>query len=209
MIVLANKIIGIIKAIRQFISLLLISFILISCGQTSQNVHVRTLSAEEYYPIALKIGQEWKSDAYLESIDSDFITEEEIEKQLEIYFSFESPTNDFQSLLIKFTEDLNEPKIQVVEHSNPISVRNPIELKDWPVNNIKALQVAQDNGGNEFLSKYDSETANLFIRLEERRPIMPGVLPRWRVSYANFDAGKGVDISIDPLTGEVIETKWQ
>jgi hypothetical protein len=198
-----------IRTILKLGVILLAFFTLTNCTQTPQQGRLRTLSAREFYPVALKIAQEWKSDAYLAGIQVDFLPEDEFKKQLSMSFSFESPNDDQQSLLIFFREDTDEPEVKIIHHPVPISVRNPITSEDWPVDSVKALAISQDNGGNEFLTKYDPEMAHLFLSLEERRPIVPEASLQWKASYSNLSTGEYVRVILDPQTGKVIEVEWQ
>jgi hypothetical protein len=191
--------------IRTILKLGGILFTLTNCTQTPQQVHLRTLSAQEFYPLALEIAQEWKPDAYLADIEVDFLPEEDHERRLSMSFGFESPSDDRHSVLIFFREDTDEPEVEIIDHPNPIAVRNPISSEDWPVDSVEALAISQANGGNEFVTKYDPEMTYLFLRLEERRPIVPGVGLRWRVSYSNLGTGEYIRVMLDPQTGEVIE----
>jgi len=124
-------------------------------------------------------------------------------------FGFESPSDDHHSLLIYFREDTDVPEREIVDHPIPISVRNPINPEDWLIDSVKALAIAQDNGLNKSMAKYDSETASLFLALEERRPIVPGALLQWRASYLDLGTLEGIDVMLDPQTGEVIEVERQ
>lgn len=198
-----------IRTILNWGVILLAFFTLTNCTQIPEQGGLRTLSAREFYPMALKIAQEWKSDAYLAGIQADFLPENEFKKQLSMSFSFESPNDDRHSLLVSFKEDTDEPQVKIVDHPVPISVRNPISSEDWPVDSMKALAISQNNGGKEFLTKYDSEATHLFLSLEERRPIVPGAHLQWRVSYSNLGTGEYVRVMLDPQTGEVIEVERQ
>jgi hypothetical protein len=189
------------------IVLLLLSTVT-NCGQIHQQVQLRTLSAREYYPQALEKAQQWKPDAYLADISVDVLSEEDSTRRLLLFFGFESPSDDRHSLLITFQEGVDEPKVKNIYREIPISVHNPINSEDWPVDSLKALAIAQGNGGDEFLAKHDPKTALMTLYLE-RLPKVPGARLQWRASFWDLATSEKVRIMLDPRTGEVIEVDRQ
>jgi hypothetical protein len=189
------------------IVLLLLSTVT-NCGQIHQKVRLRTLSAREYYPHALEKAQQWKPDAYLDRIRVDVLSEENFTRRLGMSFGFQSPNDDHHSLLIFFREDSDEPEVEIVYQEIPISVHNPINSEDWPVDSLKALAIAQGNGGDEFLAKHDPKTALMTLYLE-RLPKVPGARLQWRASFWDLATSEKVRIMLDPRTGEVIEVDRQ
>lgn len=187
---------------------LLLLFTMANCGQTHQQVRLRTLSAREFYPLALEKAQQWKPDAYLDRIRVDVLSEETFTRRLEMSFGFESPNDDHHGLLIFFSEDSDEPEVEIVYQEIPISVHNPISSEDWPVDSLKALAIAQGNGGDEFLAKHDPKTALMTLYLE-RLPKVPGARLLWRASFWDLVASEKVWVMLDPQTGEVVEVEWQ
>jgi hypothetical protein len=192
--------------ILRWVIILFLLFTITGCQQTPQRPHLRALSARDYYPIALEKARQWRPDAYLSDISVDVLAEEEIERSLRVTFGFESPSDDRHSLLIFFREDSDEPQLERVEHRTPISVRNPISSEDWPVDSVKALAIALDNGGSEFLTKHDPEMMNLYL---ERLPTVPGARLKWRASFWDWSPDELIWIMIDPRTGDVIEVERQ
>ncbi len=190
----------------NIVVVLFLFFTLTNCTQRPpQPVQLRTLSAREYYLIALEKAQQWKPDAFLTNISVRVLSETDFERQPSMSFVFQSPSDDHNSLLIFFGEDADVLKEEISYREDPISVRYPINSEDWSLDSMNVLRIAQKNGGNEFLNKHDPETAVMSLYLE-RRPT--GAHPKWRASYLDLGDSERVDIDIDPQTGEVIEVKW-
>lgn len=194
------------RTILVSVVLLLMLFTLTNCERPAQQVPLRTLSARELYPRAMERAQQWKPDAYLADIRVDVLSEEDFNRQLGMSFGFESPSDDRQSLLIFYREDSDKLEAEIVDHEIPIQVRNPVALEDWPVDSLKALEIAQDNGGNEFLAGHDPDLMTLYL---ERVQNVPGADLQWRVSFWDWSTQEILWVMLDPQTGQVIEVERQ
>jgi len=186
---------------------LLMLFTLTNCEQAPQQVRLRTLSAREFYPLALKRAQQWKPDAYLTRVNADILLEKDPE-HLRLSFYFESPSDDHHSLRVAFWEGSSVPETESIYHQFPIEVRNPIKSEDWPLDSVDVLPIIQENGGDEFLAEHDPELVNMTLHLE-RRPTVPGARLAWRGSYMDYWVTQdGLYIKLNPETGELIEVEW-
>ncbi len=122
---------------------------LTSCQERGyQKVQLRTRPVRPFYPLALKKAQQWKPDAYLDSISVDALPRDDYSRPILLFFGFESPSDDRHSLLIIFQNDVDEPKVEHVYHEVAISARNPINIEDWSLDSTDVLAIAQDNGGD-------------------------------------------------------------
>jgi hypothetical protein len=176
-----------------------------SVPQTSAPVEARTLSAKEFYPLAVEQARQWKSDVYLVSVTVDFRHEED-SAPLSLSYGFESSSDDRHSLLITFREGSEEPQVKSIYHQIPIEVRNSIDIDAWPLDSIDILSIAQENGGRLFLLRHRSKS--LFTRLFLKPELnVPEARLVWRASYSDLVTKDRLDIIIDPLIGEILEIK--
>jgi hypothetical protein len=195
-----------VKTTLGIVAVLLLLVTLANCQQTYHQIQLRTRSARDLYPAALKKAHGWRSDAYLQYIDVDILPRDDYTHPVLVCFHFESPSDGHYSLSITFQGDLDEPEIKQFFHETALSVHNPIKSEDWSLDSTDILPIVQDNGGNEFLARHNSETTLMVLYLE-RQPIAPGALLKWRASYFDKVTGDGLTVTLDPQTGKVIGTE--
>jgi hypothetical protein len=191
----------------NLVIILLLVLTLPGCKQASVSqtslVRVRTLSAREFYPLAVKRARQWKSDAYLEWVTVGFRREED-SRHLSLSYGFESPGDDRYSLLITFREGSEEPQVENIYHQVPIEVRNSIDIDAWPLDSVDVLPIAQGNGGREFLVRHRSKSVVTYLDLKPELNV-PGARLVWRAGYLDLVTRDSLDIIVDPLTGEILE----
>jgi hypothetical protein len=89
-------------------------------------------------------------------------------------------------------------------HKLPISVHNPIDSEDWPLDSLDVLPIALANGGDQFLAKHDPKMGSITLYLQPV-PQVPDMRPRWRTTF--WDLEETVHIIVDPQTGEIVEVE--
>ncbi|MBN1450710.1 MAG: PepSY domain-containing protein [Anaerolineales bacterium] len=158
----------------------------------------QALSAKGYYDEALAIAQEWQADAYLQFADLTVRSEDGMPHKLWLSFIFYSVDLHNEALLVFFVE--GSPVESKIVRSGS-GDRREIEEKDWALDGIEALKIAQGQGGNEYMSKYSGVEIKLF--LEHQKGIPESSLVVWRVSYLRPEGV--LYIVVDAVSGEVVE----
>lgn len=177
-----------------------------ACSQTESVADLRTLSAQDMYPLALEQAQQWKPDVYLDSIDVQVVPSLDTSVSIMIAFGFESPSEEYHSLLVFYRESSGEFENRVVEHTSPIEIRTPIEPDDWLIDSLEALSISQVQGGNEYLVSHDLNNTRMALYLQRQPRDAP---LRWRASYSDLDGNEYIRIRMDPKTGKVMEIEKQ
>jgi hypothetical protein len=159
------------------------------------------------YPESLRLAQEWKTDAYLVSAETDFARGGGDGRDLYYNFVFRSHSSPLMQMLLSYDStkgSLREKLFAVPADSTEPNVE--ISDTDWPIDSVEALQVAQAHGGSEFLTRhYSSNNLSLLLRLEKRAE---GEQSRtvWLVSYYDQPAAEVLRVVVDASTGDVVET---
>ena len=192
------------KIVLMLVVMWFLLFALAGCERTSEPLALRTLSAREFYPLAVDYAQNWKSDAHLKHISVTFVVKESSRHVL-LFYDFESPSDDRHSLQVTFQEGSTEPEVETIDHSIPIQVYNPISREAWSLDSVDILSIAQKNGGDKFLMRYEPESTLTSLELEHQAPLVPGSRLVWRASYLDMMTRDTLDITINPDTGEIIE----
>jgi hypothetical protein len=165
---------------------------------------VRTQSMQSLYPEALRLAQEWKTDAYLVRAETDFTLDDD-SRDLYYNFVFRSRSSPFMAMLLSYDSTRGSLREKLL----PVPTNNTgrdLEIldTDWSIDSVEALQVAQAHGGSEFLTKHSSSNLSLLLRLEKR---LEGEQSKtvWLVSYYDQFAIEVLRVVVDASTGGVVE----
>lgn len=185
--------------------LLLLSLILSGCKgkATVSTIDFQVLSVREYYDDALAVAREWQSDAYLQSAAA--ITRQLYDSRppLRLSYSFLSRSVRSEALLVYIRENLTIDS-EVVNMGGSAEDHREIQPEQWTLDGVDAIQIAQEAGGNEYISRYDPVEVTAF--LEYRRRVGANTVI-WRVSYLRPDGAGSIYIEVDAITGEVLELR--
>jgi hypothetical protein len=185
---------------------LLLLLTLANCQHTYYQTPLRTRSARTLYPAALRKALGWRPDAYLESIVVDVLPRDDDSQRVQLRFHFQSPSDDRYSLSVSFQGDSDEMKIKQYSHEMAISVHNPINSEDWPLDSVDVLPIAQANGGDEFLAGRNLEVMLMSLHLQ-RWSSAPGVLLQWRAIYFDSLTDDRLDVMVNSQTGKITGTE--
>jgi hypothetical protein len=159
---------------------------------------------QSLYPEALQLAQEWKTDAYLVSAETDFAFGDD-GRDLYYNFLFRSHSSPLMQILLSYestTGSIREKLLAAPENST----EQDLEILDtaWPIDSVEALQIAQAHGGSEFLAEHSSSNLSLLMRLEKR---LEGdeLKTIWFVSYYDQLAIEVLRVVVDASTGDVVE----
>ena len=116
--------------------------------------------------------------------------------------SFNSPTEQFQSLLV-FLQENGTVNTEIIPHTVPVVQVEPIEANNWKLDSQEALEIALDEEGIRFLEEHPgagcSSLTLVRIGLEPGSPVV------WRLVLSDcLGPGVGQTTEIDATTGEVL-----
>ncbi|MBU0491426.1 MAG: hypothetical protein KKA73_02690 [Chloroflexi bacterium] len=197
--------------ISRLVSTVILAVLVIAlwaCTISSEDIptiSAKVLSAGDAYPLAWTEVQKWRSDAYLINIEA-AVHYAEDPSPLYIFFDFDALNDPAIWLSVKCWKGENgfEARSETGQYTDPVLDRMPIHREDWILDSQEALDIAQNNGGNEFMyRRLDTKHfPSYFLKLERNLPPHLGDVI-WRATYSDFDAKEGLDILIDANTGEV------
>ena len=185
------------SAVRRTLASSLLLAVLASCkGQQSLPV----VSLREELPRLEEAARLWNSAAYL--ADAELPIPGGEHGPWLVSASFNSPTEQYQSLLVFLRED-GTIDTEIIPHTVPVVQVEPIEANDWEVDSQEALDIALDEEGMQFLEEHPgagcSSLALVRIGLEPDSPVV------WRLVLSDcLDSWVGQTTEIDATTGEVI-----
>jgi hypothetical protein len=157
-------------------------------------------SVQERLPALAEAGTAWRPDAYLARV-SVRLTDDGYASHL-IWASFNSPTEEFESIAAKVLPDGTisvEPFVQTV----PVVQVDPITEDLWQLDSQEALAIALDDEGLRFLEgPSGTECSSLVLERQGFEPNLPVV---WRLILSDCEEPLiGQTTVIDAMTGEVI-----
>ena len=181
--------------------------LLLGCnpGASGEPVTVHTLSVRTLYPEALQIATTWKPDAYLIGASAYFAIDYPDCSPPSVRFSFYAPSAPYFFLRVQYNSEAQAFEEEAVSSGGSIdSVRYPQILDtDWAVDSTEALEIAQANGGAEFLAGRSSHyLCGSSVELEKKM-IEGQWVTRWCAGYFDVTTPKSLFVHIDALSGEV------
>jgi hypothetical protein len=156
----------------------------------------------EHYQELMEEAKLWRKDAYLESAEFNFEAND-----MTIYAAFQSPSDDYESLLVVYDPKTNIISKEVFTQESPILFHVPIEESDWKLDSVEAI--------NSFLSFEDiqkiwepsSQQCN-YLKLRHFYVNEQWVLA-WVLTIADcLSLGKYYFFYLDPISGERLELKY-
>ena len=181
------------------------SLILSGCipRATVPAVDIQILSLREHYDDALTVAREWQSDAYLQSANAIARLSNDSHPPLRLSYSFLSQSKRSQSLLVFIREDSTVDS-EVVSLGGSVEDRREIQSDQWKLDSMDAVRLAQEAGGNEYISRYGPVrmTAFLEYRKQESADIVI-----WRVSFLRLEAAENFVFELDAINGDVLELR--
>jgi len=111
--------------------------ILCSCSSRSQEpVSIEIPSARENYGALLDIAKVWRNDAYLS-----WYSLSHREYGWKLSATFQSPSEDFESLLVNVDPKSNIAQKTIVQHDIPIKHQLKILQADWRIDSVEAMEI--------------------------------------------------------------------
>ena len=159
---------------------------------------------------AIEEARKWKADAYLSSVSVHTLALDSPTRTAyadTLSFTFESRSDPQHSYGVGFLLD-DRTELLEASSSRPYLDFVPIEPTDWAIDSTDAWRIAQENGGNEFLRKNQTEFLSTFLSLERRNPPRSGSV-LWYVAYTNHATGKHLYFLIDAKTGVVVNKEME
>lgn len=191
------------KAPICFITMI-IPFLFLLCGcqveMQSYGMSAYTISAKRLYPEALAIAREQDPSAFLAYVDVDFRTMED-NRPLRIAYTFETQSTPPVWCRVEFT-DGKDPGLIVSSHEYPYEAS--ITDQDWLLDSTEALEIAQENGGREFLLRWKPQITALRLQRASSEHVVSGNPPvEWCVVYAVFMSRQRLTVCINAASGQV------
>ncbi len=185
--------------------LFLLSLLLPGCTgrATVSAIDIQVLSAREYYDEVLAIAREWQPDAYLQFANANVIQPYYSRRPLRLSYSFLSKSERSKALLVWIHEDLTIES-EVVYIGGSAEGRQEIQSEQWVLDDMDAIQIAQEAGGNEYINKYRSVEITAYLEYRKRGNDDTVI---WRVSYLRPEGDGSIHIEVDAITGEVLEIR--
>lgn len=197
------------KKVSQIIIFCVLIIIQVSCTQNNFDPSkFRVLSTQSYYIEAEALAKQWKIDAYVESIYASFALHND-NTPLSISYSFRSKTEPSKWFSVTFFETQSEIKTETssgdyLEGNNrPLTLE--INFENINVDSLDALILAFESGGKEFINRNHGVDDYSFIKLEQKSPALGQGPLEWVVSFS-ANTYKVVSITIDPVTGDILDT---
>lgn len=165
-----------------------------------------TISAKGVWPQAVTQAQDWRHDAYVAnlSINFDFTDGEGAFDTID--FSFESPSDDEESLWVICDYSQCASEVLKQNETYPERRTDPIEVDDFTLEGREALEISLAHGGYSYISVMQQRCIPTFAMLTRMDPPYTGEL-YWRASYLDTATRQHLDVIIDANTGEVVEVK--
>jgi hypothetical protein len=163
------------------------------------------VSAAEHYDEALSGATEWQPDAYLTSIVGSSNSRSVERDYALLVYTFHSSIDQTSffvaSLLGDAWTSYSEPLGRMAV--NPA----PIAREEWILDSLDACEVAQDNGGRDFLARYADSYVSMVVQLDRFEVSGIEDVLVWRLSYnvKPYSPGGYLEVFIDPKTGSVLE----
>lgn len=181
-------------------------FLLLASGcqvQTeSYGMRAYTMSAKRLYPEALAIARQQDAGAYLAYVDVDFRMVGD-DRPLKIRFTFETRAAPPSWCYVEFT-DGKDPTLATSSHEYQYPHEMSIADRDWLLDSPQALDIAQQNGGREFLLRWKPEITALTLRRASLGQGTSGNPPvEWCVVYAGFMRQQRLTVCVDAVSGQI------
>lgn len=178
---------------------ILLTFMLAACSRsTGPSVTVHSLRGS--LAELTRVGQAWRTDAYLETAGVRLIGEST--PSYLISAKFNSPSDEFESIAVRLLPD-GSISTKTYEQSVSVIQTDPINDDDWQLDSPEALLAALDDEGIQFLETLDGTfCSSMFL---ERLNLAPGSPVVWRVLISECESPlTGQTTVIDATTGELI-----
>ena len=163
--------------------------------------HVKTLEQQ-----AREDAKKWQPDAILVSVTVNaLVMGSATPFPMADLLSFEfrsnqdSHTSHIVGFLMNDTIKVREPPL-----TNPNFDYNPIEPTDWVLDSTDAWQIAQQNGGSDFLKRNELSGARVVLKLGRSLPPRNGDV-LWYVAYGAQQGRDSLQMYIDAKTGAIIQ----
>jgi Tol biopolymer transport system component len=166
------------------------------------DLHV--LSAADYYSEALERAMDWKADARLISIGGGVGSSTSAGDGPSISFYFDAPSATDSMYEVRVTKDTWAPN--VIELGSDTALAPPIARDQWALDSVDAWNIAQANGGEEYLRHYQGPMTIMVLTLDYWTTRAGEEKLAWRVLY-DILYGPSLDMLIDPKTGDIIEVE--
>ena len=181
------------------IAVLLSLSMVVACNR-STDLPVTVESVKEMLPALAEAGTAWRPDAYLARASVRLI--DDGSASYLIWASFNSPTEEFESIAAKLLPDGTisvEPFVQTV----PVVQVDPITEDLWQLDSQEALEIALDDEGMRYLEgSSGTECSSLVL---ERLGFAPSAPVVWRLILSDCEHPANSQITvIDAMTGELI-----
>lgn len=162
---------------------------------------MEVLSVKNHYSDALAIAQDWQPDAYLGDA-STRVRFQDKPSRLCIDYTFYSAKVRREALLVWVCDD-STSHTMTVDMTRAIGERTEIENEEWVLDSTQALQIAFENGGEDYLKHTASFDIALFLEYQKRVTNGPVV---WRVSFLRWTGdGGNLHVNVNAVTGEVLK----
>ncbi len=167
---------------------------------TTPPSQISVSSVKTFWPQAMAIAQEWRSDAFVLEAEVGIRFLKSPTKGSSANFTFQSPSEDYKVFVVSCsTEKCNSFEVEH-EKGYPVHHCKPFFPEDFKLDSQEALDIALQNGGADYIN-LQSVIADL--SLSRGFPLCTDTVI-WIASFMDL-ANFGINIGIDANTGEVIE----
>ncbi len=170
---------------------------------TSTSPSLPILSVEAYWDFAHEQAYAWHTDAQILEVRVEVALPNSSVSSSNIKFTFVSPEDRLTEWVLSCTPE-GCSAIEVDRTPGHPSRLCPFEFDDFKIDSKEALQIALDNGLDEYISH---ELAFLDLKLGRTIVCMDHVV--WSASGLIPSPFHSTDVWIDAMTGEVIESPYR
>lgn len=158
------------------------------------------MSVKENLPSPVAVANEWRADAYFESVSAQL--QDEDYKSYTIWANFNSPSEPFESIAVKLLTD-GSTTVEPFTQPNPVPQDTPISDGDWILDSGEALEAALDDEGRQFLDEHVGAQCSSITLERSNSAADPRVV--WTLLLAECANPLSAQITvIDAATGQLI-----
>jgi Tol biopolymer transport system component len=163
------------------------------------------LSAADHHDEALDRAREWRPDAQLTCISA-MVSSTVPGKRpgASLTYMFHSPSTADSFYILDFSSG-NWSAEEATKGGMTVTPP-PIVEDDWSLDSVDAWSIALANGGEDFLLHYQDPMTSMSVTLDYWRTSTGQERLAWRV-HLFIVHGPGLDIRIDPYSGDIIEVQ--
>ena len=162
---------------------------------------ISIISLKEKLPLLEDGAKSWQKDAYLRWVRIPIRLEYPDNSRI-MTAAFNSPSSEFESLLVYFDTD-GSITHEIEKHQIPVYQEIPITRDDWKIDSQEALDLMLDEEGLEFLRSKGENQCNYLVLERHGHQLEEHVV--WNLTLSKCFDECPHHLFLDPITGEILE----